>query len=68
MIGKNKNRRFIALILLLPMIWGISCASAKNMKGMHLDDITLPTGFAINIYANNEDTKFIFLLGYEFKN
>ncbi len=58
MIGKNKHRLFIALILLLPIIWGISCASAKNMKGVHLDDITLPTGFAINIYANNvEDAR-----------
>jgi glucose/arabinose dehydrogenase len=58
MIGKKKHRLFIALILLLPIIWGISCASAKNMKGVHLDDITLPTGFAINIYANNvEDAR-----------
>ena len=34
MVGKNKVRVFIAIILLLPVIWGISCAPAKNMKGM----------------------------------
>ena len=63
MIGKNKKRLFIALILLLPVIWGISCAPAKNMKGVHLDDITLPTGFAINIYANNVENARSLALG-----
>jgi len=42
MVGQNKVRVFIAIILLLPIIWGISCAPAKNIKGVHLDDITLP--------------------------
>ena len=53
MVGKNMVRVFIALILLLPIIWGISCAPAKNKKGVYLGDITMPPGFSINIYATN---------------
>jgi len=63
MIGKNKVRVFLVPILLLPIIWGISCAPAKNMEGVHLDDITLPTGFAINIYANNVENARSLALG-----
>ena len=63
MDGKNKVRVFIAIIVLLPIIWGISCAPAKNMKGVHLDDITLPPGFAINIYANNVENARSLALG-----
>ena len=53
MVGKNKVRVLIVLILLLPIIWEISCAPAKNKKGVYLGDITLPPGFVINIYATN---------------
>jgi glucose/arabinose dehydrogenase len=47
----NKTVRLITFTLLLSILWGISCAPAKNMKGVHLEDVTLPPGFAINIYA-----------------
>ena len=63
MDGKNKVRFFIAIIVLLPIIWGISCAPAKNMKGVHLGDITLPPGFAINIYANDVENARSLVLG-----
>ena len=53
MVAKNKTRVFIALTVLLSIIWKISCASEKNKKGVYLGDITLPPGFAINIYATN---------------
>lgn len=51
MIAINKTRVFIALTLLLSIIWIISCISAKNKKGVYLDAITLPPNFTINIYA-----------------
>jgi glucose/arabinose dehydrogenase len=63
MVGKNKVRVFIALILLLPIIWGISCAPAKNKKGVYLGDITLPPGFSINIYADNVENARSLVLG-----
>lgn len=47
----NKTVHLIIFTLLLSILWGISSAPAKNMKGVHLEDIALPPGFAINIYA-----------------
>jgi glucose/arabinose dehydrogenase len=63
MVGKNMVRVFIALILLLPIIWGISCAPAKNKKGVYLGDITMPPGFSINIYATNVENARSLVLG-----
>jgi glucose/arabinose dehydrogenase len=63
MVAKNKTRVFIALTLLLSIIWLISCASAKNKKGVYLDDITLPPGFAINIYATGVENARSLALG-----
>jgi glucose/arabinose dehydrogenase len=51
LVTENKIGVVVALSLLLSIIWGISCAPAKNVKGVYLDDISLPPGFAINIYA-----------------
>jgi len=63
MIKKNKAKIFIAISLFLSIIWGISCAPAKNMKGVYLDDITLPPDFAINIYADNVENARSLALG-----
>ena len=62
-IAKNGNKIFIALIILLPFLWGISCAPAKNKKGVYLGDITLPPGFTINIYADNVENARSLVLG-----
>jgi glucose/arabinose dehydrogenase len=62
-IAKNGNKIFIALIILLPFLWGISCAPAKNKKGVYLGDITLPPGFSINIYATNVENARSLVLG-----
>jgi glucose/arabinose dehydrogenase len=63
MVGKTKVRVLIVLILLLPIIWGLSCAPAKNKKGVYLGDITLPPGFAISIYANDVENARSLVLG-----
>jgi len=62
-IAKNGNKIFITLIILLPFLWGISCAPAKNKKGVYLGDITLPPGFTINIYADNVENARSLVLG-----
>ncbi len=62
-IAKNGNKIFIALIILLPFLWGISCAPAKNKKGVYLGDITLLPGFSINIYATNVENARSLVLG-----
>lgn len=51
MSEKNKIKISIAIAIFLSVIWGISCAPAKNVKGVYLDEIKLPRGFVINIYA-----------------
>ncbi len=61
--AKNGNKIFIALIILLPFLWGISCAPAKNKKGVYLGDIILPPGFSINIYADNVENARSLVLG-----
>lgn len=63
MVGKSRVSVLIALILLLPVLWGISCAPAKNKKGVYLNDITLPPGFGINIYAANVENARSLVLG-----
>jgi len=63
MVAKNKTGVFITLILLLPIIWPVSCTPAKNMKGVYLGDVTLPPGFAINIYATNVENARSLALG-----
>lgn len=62
-IAKNENNVFIALIILLTFFWKISCAPAKNLKGMYLDDIVLPSGFTINIYADHVENARSLALG-----
>lgn len=51
MATKKKIEVLILLSFVVSIIWGISCAPAKNIKGVHLNDITLPPGFAVDIYA-----------------
>ena len=63
MVGKNKIRVLIILILLLQVIWGIACAPAKNKKDVYLGDIRLPPGFSINIYATNVENARSLVLG-----
>jgi glucose/arabinose dehydrogenase len=63
MVGKKRIRVLIILILLLQIIWVISCAPAKNKKGVYLGDITLPPGFSINIYATNVENARSLVLG-----
>jgi glucose/arabinose dehydrogenase len=57
-VKKNKTTFLMTFILLLLMVKGVSCATAKDMKGVHLGDIALPPGFSINIYADDvEDAR-----------
>ena len=57
-VKKNKTIFLMAFILLLSMVKGISCAPARNMKGVRLGDVALPPGFSINIYADDvEDAR-----------
>jgi glucose/arabinose dehydrogenase len=59
----EKKIRVLIILLLLQIIWGISCAPAKNKKGVHLNDITLPPGFSINIFATNVENARSLVLG-----
>jgi glucose/arabinose dehydrogenase len=63
MIAKDKIGVFIALTFLLSIIWINSCAQAMNKKGINLGDISLPPGFAINIYATNVENARSLALG-----
>jgi glucose/arabinose dehydrogenase len=63
MVAKNKIKIFVALTLLLSIIWIISCTAAKNKKGVYLGDITLPPGFDINIYATDVENARSLALG-----
>ncbi|MGA8180188.1 MAG: sorbosone dehydrogenase family protein [Desulfobacterales bacterium] len=57
-VTKHKSTVLMTIILLLLMVKGVSCATARDMKGVHLGDIALPPGFSINIYADHvEDAR-----------
>jgi glucose/arabinose dehydrogenase len=62
-VTKNKATLLMTFILLLLMVKGVSCAPAKDMKGVHLGDITLPPGFSIDIYADDVENARSLALG-----
>ena len=62
-VTKNKTAFLTTLVLFVLMVKGISCAPARNMKGVHLGDITLPSGFSINIYADDVENARSMALG-----
>ena len=62
-VTKNKTAFLTICALFVFMVKGISCAPARNMKGVHLGDITLPPGFSINIYADDVENARSMALG-----
>ena len=62
-VTKNKTAFLTICALFVLMVKGISCAPARNMKGVHLGDITLPPGFSINIYADDVENARSLALG-----
>jgi len=62
-VTKNKTAFLTICALFVLMIKGISCAPARNMKGVHLGDIILPPGFSINIYADDVENAQSLALG-----
>ena len=49
-IHRTSNSFAVILILLLTIV---SCHAAGNVRGIHLDRIKLPSGFSIQLYADN---------------
>ena len=62
-VTKNKTTFLMTCALIVLIVRGISCAPAKNMKGMHLGDISLPPGFSIAIYTDDVENARSLALG-----
>ena len=52
-IKKHTVTFWVTFSFLLLIARQILCAPAEDMKGVHLEDIALPPGFSINIYADH---------------
>jgi hypothetical protein len=62
MVTKNKVTVFIAFTLFLSIIWGISCAPAKNKRGVHPGDIALPHGALL---VSDNQAGVVYRIGYK---
>jgi hypothetical protein len=62
-LHKRTGRMVTLALALATYLQALSCAAAGSREGLHLQEIELPPGFSISVYAENVENARSLCLG-----